>query len=118
MVSWDSKTLVLTKTEGPTALYSMPAAGGDEPRIVDCVHGRSLAVTEPNNLYYLGCPSAGAPWSIHKRDLTTGRDEVVGALDKAHTGFLGLAVSPDGKTILYAPFLARGSDLMMLENFR
>jgi hypothetical protein len=87
-------------------------------RIVDCVHGRSLAVTEPNNLYYLGCPSAGAPWSIHKRDLTSGRDEVVGALDKAHTGFLGLAVSPDGKTILYAPFLARGSDLMMLENFR
>jgi Tol biopolymer transport system component len=50
MVSWDSKTLVFTKTEGPTALYSMPAAGGDEQRIVDCVHGRSLAVTQPNNL--------------------------------------------------------------------
>ena len=51
MVSWDSKTLVFTKAEGPTALYSMPAAGGDEQRIVDCVHGRSLAVMPPNTLY-------------------------------------------------------------------
>jgi len=31
---------------------------------------------------------------------------------------LGLSVSPDGETILYARFVEHGSDLMMLEKFR
>jgi hypothetical protein len=57
--------------------------------------------------------------TLHKRDLTTGRDDLLGTIEKGlRDVFLGLAVSPDGKTILYARFVAAGSDLMMLEGFR
>jgi serine/threonine protein kinase/Tol biopolymer transport system component len=117
--SWDETTLLFTKTEETSPLYTMPAAGGDEQRLIDCVMSRALAVTPPNNLYYLGCTSGASPVTVHRRDLTTGRDEVLGTIDRGPRNvFLGLAVSPDGKTILYARFVAGGSDLMMLENFR
>ena len=57
--------------------------------------------------------------TVHKRDLTTGRDEVLGTIEKGPRNIvLGLSVSPDGKTILYARFVGYGSDLMMLEKFR
>jgi len=117
--SWDGTKLLFTKTEATSPLYSMPAAGGDEQRVIDCVMSRALAVTPPNNLYYFGCTPGEAPVPIHRRDLTTGRDEVLGTVEKGSRNvFLGLAVSPDGKTILYARFVGGGSDLMMLENFR
>jgi Tol biopolymer transport system component len=117
--SWDGTRLLFTKTEGTSPLYTMPAGGGDEQRLIDCVISRALAVTPPNNLYYLGCTAGSAPVTLHKRDLTTGRDEILGTIEKGPRNvFLGLAVSPDGKTILYARFVTTGSDLMMLEGFR
>ena len=117
--SWDGTRLLFTKTEQMSALYSMPAAGGDEQRMIDCVMSRALAVTKPNNLYYLGCSPGASPVTLHKRDLTTGLDLVLGTIEKGPRNvFLGLAVSPDEKTILFARFVAGGSDLMMLENFR
>jgi len=117
--SWDGTRLLFTKTEQMSALYSMPAAGGDEQRVIDCVMSRALAVTKPNNLYYLGCSPGASPVMLHKRDLTTGLDMVLGTIEKGPGNvFLGLAVSPDEKTILFARFVAGGSDIMMLENFR
>jgi Tol biopolymer transport system component len=116
--SWDGTRLLFTTTEETSPLYAMPSAGGEEQRMIECVMSRALAVTPPNNLYYLGCTPGAEPVPVHKRDLTTGRDEVVGTIDKGPRNVvLGLAVSPDGKTILYARFVAGGSHLMMLENF-
>jgi hypothetical protein len=97
----------------------MPVASGDEERLIDCVMSRALAVTPPNNLYYIACRSGTSPATLHKRDLSTGRDENLGAIDLGNTDrILGLAVDRSGKTILYARFADGGSDLVMLENFR
>ena len=46
------------------------------------------------------------------------RDELLGTLEKASGPYNGLAVSPDGTTILYAKVVSEGADLMMIENFR
>jgi len=48
-------------------------------------------------------------------DLDTGKDSVVGPLEE----YAGrIAVSRDGKTILYTSETRSGSDLMLLEGFR
>jgi hypothetical protein len=39
-------------------------------------------------------------------------------LEKPLGGVRGLTVSPDGRWILYTQFDQRGSDIMLMENFR
>jgi hypothetical protein len=54
----------------------------------------------PGGVYYFGCQ--GWPSRIlHVLDPVTRRDRVLGKLEMAG-GDWGLAVSPDGKTILYS----------------
>jgi hypothetical protein len=48
-------------------------------------------------------------------DATTGQDRPVGTFESAWTA--GLAVSPDGKDILFGRSMMN-SELMMIENFR
>ena len=97
---------MFTKAEGSSPLYRIPSDGGDEELLIDCVMSRALSVTPPNNLYYLGCTPGTDPLTVHKRDLTTGRDGVLGTIEKGPRNIvLGLSVSPDGQTILYARFV-------------
>jgi WD40-like Beta Propeller Repeat len=37
---------------------------------------------------------------------------------KVHGGVSGLSISPDGKWLIYPLVTQRGSDLMMIKNFR
>jgi hypothetical protein len=55
---------------------------------------------------------------LYRLDPASGRRELVGMLDKGPGVVMGLAVSPDARTILYGREMATGSDLMMIENFR
>ena len=41
-----------------------------------------------------------------------------GTLEKFENGNGGLAVSPDGQTILYTRLVNGGADLMWIQNFR
>ena len=53
-------------------------------------------------------------------DPETGRDRLLGRLEKYEYRFgpLGLAVSPDGKSVLYPRRIRDSFDLMLIENFR
>ena len=50
----------------------------------------------------------------------TGRDRLLGRLEKYDNQFpaLGLAVSPDGMSVLYVRRMRDSWDLMLIENFR
>ena len=61
-------------------------------------------------------PSSNPP--VHVLDLETGRDRRLGTLEGLVDRPLGLAVSPDGKTILYPKLTSQNADLMLIENFR
>jgi len=65
-------------------------------------------------VYHLGC-GTGPDVPLSLLDAVTGRDRLLGRLEKP---FGGLAVSPDGKTILYTKTVREGSDLMLIESFR
>jgi Tol biopolymer transport system component len=109
--SLDGKTLFFT-TGGWAPLFAHPLAGGPEKRLLDCVWG-GFAVVE-GGVYYAVC-GQGPDAPLHRLDLATGRDSVVGVLEKYRGS---LAVSPDGKIMLYTTVTRSGSDLMLVEGFR
>jgi hypothetical protein len=66
------------------------------------------------------CPDCqpGDP-AFHRLDPPSGRDEALGTLEnRERYGGGTIAVSPDGRTILYPKAVREGSDLLLIENFR
>jgi eukaryotic-like serine/threonine-protein kinase len=111
--SMDGRTLFFQGDFSDSPLMALPLAGGRERQLVACTGQASLAVGAAG-IYYQACGVEG-DLPLHLFDPATGRDRVIGTLEKPDGG---LTVSPDGKTILYAKQTAGGSDLMILENFR
>jgi Tol biopolymer transport system component len=117
--SADGKSLLYQATTGDQSpLLALPLAGGAARQLVACV--KSTAFAEgPQGIYFLGCDPGPSP-RVHLRDRVTGKDELLGTLEQLEPGWpvLGLGVSPDGTSILYAKDVREGGDLMLIENFR
>jgi Tol biopolymer transport system component len=69
-------------------------------------------------MYYASCTPDGSEAAIYRLDPASGRRQLLGQLPAEQSQVVGLAASPDGKTILYASQLPRLADLMLIENFR
>jgi Tol biopolymer transport system component len=112
--STDAKTLFFQRRSG--SVFALPLTGGPERKLLDCVASTGFAIS-PGSLYHIGCEQTPSGWPLLVLDLATGRDRFLGSLEKCDPMY-GLAVSPDGKTILYERVVSDGSDLMMIEHFR
>jgi len=75
----------------------------------------SFAVTE-KGIYFIPGPDSEHRYSVRFLDFAGGRSRPVLTLPAAP--YPGLAVSPDGRTLLYTRLDRSGSDLMLVENFR
>ena len=95
----------------------MPTSGGPERRIAGCIQNRALASSQ-TGIFYVGCAPDEGDVPLYRLDPGTGQVQVLGKLERGAAIFMGLAVSPDGKTILFGKGVAEGADLMMIENFR
>ncbi|MPZ21044.1 MAG: protein kinase [Luteitalea sp.] len=113
----DGKTLFFVRRDDESPLFRQPVAGGAERQVVDCVLSRSVAVG-PDGIYYVGCP-AGVPENpLYRLDVTSGVSQRLGIV-RTGAGFVpGMAVSPDGKSVLFSVTVDDGADLLMIENFR
>jgi Tol biopolymer transport system component len=104
------------------ALRTTAVSGGASREIVACAAGWAVS-TAPPGIYYAGCSGESA-WIARNPDLhllnpETGEDRVLGTLEKfSNISLSGLAVSPDGRVIVYDRMLREGHDLMLIENFR
>jgi serine/threonine protein kinase/Tol biopolymer transport system component len=113
--SADGKTLFYVRTTyGNGPLFALPLAGGPERKVLECVTAKGFTVG-PAGVYHLGCPENLRAVPLYLLDPATGRDRLLGKLEKP---MLGLTVSPNGKTILYTKLENQRSDLLMIENFR
>jgi hypothetical protein len=118
MESADGRMLFFKRADGDSPLVALSLAGGTERTVAPCVL-RWPAVFDvvASGVYYPDC-RAGDP-ALHRLDPASGRDEVLGTLEKSEQpADTTIAVSPDGRTILYPKVVREGSDLRLIENFR
>ena len=99
-------------TQENTELWRVPVEGGEETRIVGFVCPQFFAVAG-HGIYFL---SGWTNPSVHLFHFGTGKIEPVARLEGSVA--FGLTVSPDGRWLLYSKWEQRGSDLMLVENFR
>ena len=87
-----------------------------------CVAGWAVSTTPPA-IYYVTCASQSAWRSadpvLHELRLSTGAVRALGTLERySPISLTGMAVSPDGKVVVYERLQREGHDLMLIENFR
>ncbi len=111
----DGKTLYFTKDNGSDGLWKMAAEGGPETRVVPDVYRYNYAVTD-KGIYFTPNATRDQISSVQFLSFATGMATPIVKVGKPLD--LGLAVSPDGRTLLYTQIDSYGRDLMLVENFR
>jgi len=113
--SFDGKTLFYTKSDGFSQLWEMPVQGGEEQAVLKSVDFRAFFPVR-DGIWFIPGPEAGGRTPIQFYSFAGGSVKTVATTD-APTG-MGLAASPDGRSVLYTQMDQSGSDLMLVENFR
>ena len=111
----DGRTLYFQRaTSGDSPLLAVSLAGGQEQTVIDCVPPWGYALRRAG-IYHESCGGDPHAVPLLLRDTATGRDRLLGTLDRPAAG---LAVSADGRTILFPKQVGEGADLVLIENFR
>ena len=114
--SADGRSLYYLKFESP-GIWRMPLNGGEEIRVFDQPAGDDWwdwALT-PSGIYFLDQSNRGTKGGVNFFDFATGKKISIVSWDRQ---CYGLAVSPDGKSILYALAEPEESSIMLVKNFR
>src|SRR5262249_29395551 len=105
-------------------IWTRPVAGGPEARLHPAVNPHywgSWGITADAVYFIVESTTPDHPRkttvrsTVRRYQFATGEVTDVAALEKPS---LGLAVSPDGRSILYAQFDVRGSDILLAEGFK
>jgi len=119
--SQDGRWVYYSKRNEATSLWKVPSEGGEESQVLESVNPLAFAIVQ-NGIYFIlqgpespGPESAGAN-SIRFFDFATKESQTIFRSERSIEGYL--SVSPDGQQILYSQSDLRGSDLMLVENFK
>jgi Tol biopolymer transport system component len=93
-------------------VWQVPVDGGEETRVLESLFRWYSFAVAGRGIYFIGRDEAVVGFF----DFSTRAIHDVAALDKSRFG--DLAVSPDGRTILYTQVDQEACDLMLVENFR
>ena len=107
---------LLPEVQGPTKsdLWSVPAGGGEERRLVGPLFNFGYAVTG-DGIFFIG-PGAQGGGLLRFFDFARGTVRRVAEIPGQTR--VGLSVSPDRRYALVTKYESVGSDLMLVENFR
>ncbi len=112
-VSADGTTLFFVKgNAGP--VYAQTLSGGEERQVLPYVYYKAFFVTK-DGIYYLGARAEDGLYPLEIYQFSAQTSRLLGKIGGRI--YQGLAVSPDGKSILISRSADTGSDLMMIENF-
>ncbi len=123
MESPDGRWVYYSKGASGTGLYRIPTSGGTEETVLPTLQGPLWGnwTVSRGTLFYLELLPAGAQDRavIHARSLTTNATREVLRMNRLPARWdTGLAVSPDGRELLYAQLDRFGADLFLLEHWQ
>jgi serine/threonine protein kinase/Tol biopolymer transport system component len=110
----DGKTLFFAPNTPPFPLLARSAAGGPTRTLATGVAPTRSFAAAGNSLYY-ATMGPGLDAVLHRLDLASGKEAVLGLLPKFRAG---LTVSPDEKTVLFTSVTKAAADIMLVEGFR
>jgi Tol biopolymer transport system component/DNA-binding winged helix-turn-helix (wHTH) protein len=116
--SADGRFLYFSKY-GVPGVWKMPMNGGDEARVLDQPAGDdwwNWSLTR-DGIYFFVPPKGEIKPAIKFLDFATGKTTLV-AVEDTPVPSSGLAVSPDGKSILYTRLVPDTSRIMLMKNFQ
>jgi len=116
--SADGRFLYFSKFEVP-GVWKMPLNGGNEARVLDQPAGDdwwNWSLSQ-NGIYFFDPPRGEIKPAIKFLDFATGKTTLV-AVEDTPVPSSGLAVSPDGKSILYTRLVPNTSRIMLMKNFQ
>ena len=118
--SADGKSLLYQPRDADSPLLALPLNGGAPRQLVACVRNSAFGAGSLG-IYYVACGAIPDP-ALHVIEAESGRDRILGRLEHYESdpwvAPLGLAVSPDGTSILYLRHMSDSADLMLIENFK
>ncbi|MFN7928847.1 MAG: DUF5050 domain-containing protein [Blastocatellia bacterium] len=115
----DGQWLYYTQERGSAAIWRVPVAGGTEQPVYDFRQRNysRLWMIVSDGIYFAVTDSPNN-FSIKLFDFASSSVKDVANIALAlRSGVSGLAISPDGKWLLFPVVTQRGSDLMVIENF-
>jgi Tol biopolymer transport system component/DNA-binding winged helix-turn-helix (wHTH) protein len=114
----DGTRLVYQAADADSALMIVPVGGGSSRQLVPCARNAAFGVGA-QGVYYVPCETGTHP-PLRLLDLNSGEDRLLGRLEQFDQSMdsLGLAISPDGLSILYPRNVNDSADLMLIENVR
>ena len=113
--SADGRFLYYSKYEAQ-GIWKMPLSGGEEKRVLDQAGEKEWYnwALAPTGIYFLEHRETGGALIFF--DFATGKTTTISTSDKQPG--VGLAVSADGKSILYVEVALEDSNIMLVKNFR
>jgi Tol biopolymer transport system component/DNA-binding winged helix-turn-helix (wHTH) protein len=115
--SLDGRSLYYTKRPG--GIWVMPVSGGDETQVLpfpEAQHRGFWRLTADGIIFLRS--SNRSDGHLEFFDFSSRRSQRLGGLPEATSYGGGIAVSPDGRRIVYSRVARSGDDIMLAENFR
>ena len=99
-----------------SSLWRIPVKGGEEVNVLDSVHTSGRWTLGREGIYFFTAPDKAGHSDIRLYEYSTGKVSKILTIERGVDE--NIAVSPDGRWILYAHLDEAGSDLMLVENYR
>ena len=115
-----TKNLGASREPGGTSVWKVPLGGGQAAKVLEGLSTYiNLAILD-KGIYFVPVPDAASGSSIQFLDLQTNQIRRIASLERpvGVADFAGLAISPDGRWILYTQADQGGAELRLVENFR
>ncbi|MFL6353147.1 MAG: protein kinase domain-containing protein [Bryobacteraceae bacterium] len=100
----------------PLSVWKMPVEGGEETKVLDSVNPSTLWTVGTKGIYFFTTADDKGRSDLCLYEFATSKTTKVLTVERSVD--FGLAVSPDGGSILYTQLDEAGSNLMLVENFK